>query len=303
MEKLALKWNPESGQAYTSSFGSQTLEGESFNKAAGTWFAMYAPEQVLTLVPFGPSLTKWGGTALMPNPVAFSLMRGSLIIDGKNQVGSIEIAPYTFHKAVDYSVFLFITDAEFQIKGIDNVVAGGALPIEAKLMDPRLRIQLAASGRYEVDCSHYTCAQSAYLSDQSRMQVRSKEIRAVATYFHIADQSSALIASDNIVAPKAVFSLEEGDGRLQFDAFDAASGKTPFDFTNSDNSYPEGLFNFAPASKGQITIQGIGNAFQKSGMMSGKIVAVDGIPQSDDKLINYDWTTQKDYLVVSLKSK
>lgn len=103
-------------------------------------------------------------------------------------------------------------------------------------------------------------------------------------------------------ASAATFSIAH-DANVEFETY---SGGKPFDFL-SDKKYPEALFNFQSTpqskSKGKFTLYGAGSAFEKSAMLSKRVVAVDGVPQSTDKLLNFDYVpvgnTQN--MVVSLK--
>jgi len=99
-------------------------------------------------------------------------------------------------------------------------------------------------------------------------------------------------------ASTATFSISD-DADIEFDTY---SGGKPFDFLSHKN-YPEGLFNFRSNCKGKFTLYGAGSAFDKSAMLSKHVVAIDGVPQSTDQRLKFEYVrvgnTQN--MVVSLK--
>lgn len=151
-------------------------------------------------------------------------------------------------------------------------------------------------------------ADSAMLfHEAAAASVKSKQITFLGNVEITAEDSATVtFTSDHIAfhdGTTAVFSIEGGDANF---IFQSESGGLPFDFLERAEKYPEGLFNLQTPSKGKIILYGIGNAFEKASMMHKKIVAVNGVPQSNDTKVNYEYRPNSSNssirdLVLSLK--
>ncbi|WP_321861432.1 hypothetical protein [Burkholderia cenocepacia] len=159
----------------------------------------------------------------------------------------------------------------------------------------------ATGGKMTIAESRFAFGTSAKSVMKSKQITLRKSVRAAAQ-----DHAHAMFAADSVEfydsASTAIFSIAD-QASVEFDTY---SGGKPFDFL-SDRKYPEGLFNFqsGPQSRstGKFTLYGAGSAFEKSAMLNKQVVAIDGIPQSDDKQLRFDYVrvgnTQN--MVVSLR--
>ncbi|UXU85374.1 hypothetical protein [Burkholderia sp. S-53] len=159
----------------------------------------------------------------------------------------------------------------------------------------------STGGTMEIAESRLAFGKNAKSSMKSKKIILRRRVGVAAQ-----DNANARFVTDSVdfydSASTATFSIAH-DANVEFETY---SGSKPFDFL-SDTKYPEGLFNFQATpqskSKGKFTLYGAGSAIEKSAMLSKRVVAVDGVPQSTDALLNFDYVrvgnTQN--MVVSLK--
>lgn len=145
----------------------------------------------------------------------------------------------------------------------------------------------ATGGKMTIAESRFAFGNSAKSVMKSKQITLRKSVRAAAQ-----DDARATFATDSVEfydsASTATFSIADR-ASMEFDTY---SGGKPFDFL-TDRKYPEGLFNFQSSpqlrSTGKFTLYGAGSAFEKAAMLNKKVVAIDGIPQSNDKHLLFDY--------------
>ncbi|ALX16838.1 hypothetical protein P350_34980 [Burkholderia cepacia JBK9] len=159
----------------------------------------------------------------------------------------------------------------------------------------------ATGGKLEIAESRFAFGNSAKSAVKSKKITLRKSVRVAAQ-----DSARATFVTDAVEfydsASTAIFSIAD-HADVEFDTY---SGGKPFDFL-SNRQYPEGLFNFqsSPQSRstGKFTLYGAGSAFEQSAMLNKRVVAIDGVPQSDSKRLKFDYVpvgnTQN--MVVSLR--
>ncbi|WP_412530116.1 hypothetical protein [Burkholderia lata] len=159
----------------------------------------------------------------------------------------------------------------------------------------------STGGKMEIAESRLAFGKRAKSAMTSKQITLRKSVRVWAQ-----DDANAKFVTDAVEfydsASTATFSISH-NANVEFDTY---SGGKPFDFLGN-KTYPQGLFNFqsTPESKatGKFTFYGAGSAFDQSAMLHKQVVAIDGVPQSNDQQLRFEYVrvgnTQN--MVVSLK--
>lgn len=188
-----------------------------------------------------------------------------------------------------------------------------ALPGAASPRGPRRANETVLNGTLLSSHQRIECRSSS----SSRLQAMSMAFTS--THVHMEDTASLAIACNSIAFDEVVktdssaffesgtlFAVGQGSAAITFTS--ESGGPAPFEFTNMDKQYPQGLFNFITtdgANKSKFRFRGIGSAFDFSAMVQRGLITVDGMTD-DGSRTTWSWEADPDvspraYFTIHLK--
>ncbi len=305
-----------------------TLPPSEINLSSSTLIMRALPKQPTDVVDFsiGPYIPK-----MIPHPlVMFVINDSSFEAKNFNTVKAGGPASLVMGMAADIHLNLTLKGSSlYQVECLNYVSTKKLQVTDCSTVKVQAEDILLTFSQYDISRSSQPSSQPLSQPDHYSLDMESTTgtITLAETAMVFSEKAWGKFKSSNIILRKNVGITVNNDASVTFATdlvsfydvataaqfsiannanitFQTCSGGYPFDFKNEKLIYPEGLFNLQTNCKGKIILYGSGSAFDKSVMLNKKIVAVDGVPQSDDKMVNFDYVrgegnTQN--MVLSLK--
>lgn len=336
MEKTMFKkfyWNKTTPQEYTNDYGSQILLGQKiadFSRDATASFSMNAPDCSLTLIP-----EEYDATTLQNNEMRWqngvNILAGRLIIDGSTLTNSDNTPGLHFQAQTTTSNTFGGTSS---VAGLDlinvgnvelgntNIAKNGYVTVTNKPVkkSPVTNLTMTDNAYYrhsaEDDSLYGVLINEWTLSGTSSAELKAPKFlceSSVKNNITASESATLIIKTDHLhniqLQPGAYHSLTLGKGNAEIiiarhtkpaDLYNSPAIQFNFDTKNGQNN-GKFILDFATDDSGTTG----GTIFGKNMLLDMGTITIDGVPQTTDSKLNFEWgdgSGYYHYMVVSLKN-